>query len=191
MFLSRKITKDSIGSSTRPSLNRMLSRSAIVGAISTAGWMLGLVPSLDINLEATPLQRKAAINFETSAIAQSINNARVPSFVRSTLEIELAREATLQTIRSISPDGRIPIFECDLAAGTITNIESFSGQIRQSIQNFCNQSQSIVQQNQLSATDFRNIKNQYERNPQQYPQITSAFQRSCQERKYQQLQICR
>ena len=163
----------------------MLSRSAIVAAISSASWIFGLVPGLSFGLDVT------TINLGASAAAQAINNAQVPPFVQSTLEMELAREATLQNTRSLSPNGSIPIFECDLAAGTVANINRFSDLLRQPIQSFCNQSQAILRQNDLSPADFREIKNKYESNPQQYPQITRAFQRLCQDRKYQQLQICR
>lgn len=185
MFLLRQTSSSNQSKSQFRAELKMLSRSLAIATISSAGWIFGLVPGLSFGLE-TP-----TINMGSTATAQVINNAQVSPFVQSTLEIELAREATLQKTRSLSPNGSIPIFDCDLAAGTVTNIDSFSSQLRQPLQNFCNQSQAILRQNQLSPAQFREIKNKYESNPQQFPQITRLFQRLCQDRKYQRLQICR
>ncbi|MGK7904878.1 MAG: DUF4168 domain-containing protein [Hormoscilla sp.] len=166
----------------RPKQKQMLSKSLIVGALSTVGWLLGLVPGLDVS--ASP--RIATIKFETSAHAQEYNPQQVDAFAQSILQIELAREATQQQNPGTAQD-----FECDIASGQVTNINSFASEIRQPIQSLCNQSQSILQQNRLSAAQFLEIKNRYDRNPQQYPEITAAFGRLCQENKYKNLQVCR
>ncbi|MBO1345942.1 MAG: DUF4168 domain-containing protein [Hormoscilla sp. GUM202] len=161
----------------RPEPKQMLSKSLIIGALSTVGWLLGLVPALDVS---------NTLEFETSAYAQEFNQAQVNAFARSILEIELAREATQQ-----QNPGTAQNFECDIASGRVININSFASEIRQPIQSLCNQSQSILQQNRLSAAQFRQMKNRYDRNPQQYPQITAAFGTLCQQNKYKKLQVCR
>jgi len=179
----------------RPEPKQMLSKSLIVGALSTFGWLLGLVPALDVSPSAdcfvprnTPdcfVPRNAA-RFETSAYAQQYNPQQVNAFAQSILEIELAREATQR-----QNPGTAQNFECDIASGRVMDINSFASEIRQPIQNLCNQSQSILQQNRLSAAQFRQMKNRYDRNPQQYPQITAAFGRLCQQNQYKKLQVCR
>ncbi len=160
----------------------MLSKSLIVGALSTVGWLLGLVPGLDVS----PSPSFATIEFETSAYAQQYDRQQVNAFAQSILEIELAREATLRQNPGPAQD-----FECDIASGRVININNFSNEIRQPIQSLCNQSKSILQQNRLSAAQFREMKNRYDRNPQQYPQITAAFGRLCQQNQYKKLQVCR
>lgn len=167
---------------SRPDRNQLLSKSLMVGALSTVGWLLGLVPSLSALPEAP--QSWATIDFGTRAYAQAIDPREVNAFVRATLDIELAREATLRQNPGTAQ------FECDIASGRVININSFPSEIRQAIESLCNQSQSILQQNRLSAAQFREIKDRYERNPQQYPQITAAFGRLCQQNKYKKLGVC-
>lgn len=165
--------------SFRYDFNSLLSRSLLVTSLAVVSVLSGFIPSLS---------RSNALEFSQTAQAQSFSADKIQSFVRSTLEIELAREAALQ---SLGAEGRGIRFECDLGAGTVANLSNFSGETRQQVQGFCNQSQEILQQNGLSAADFRQIKTTYERNPAQYSQITTAFQRLCQEGKYRSLQICR
>ncbi|MBD2313352.1 DUF4168 domain-containing protein [Desertifilum sp. FACHB-1129] len=166
--------------SFRYDLTPLVSHSLLVAGIAALGVLSGLVPSWN--------GRSSALEFSQTAQAQSFSADKIQSFARSTLEIELAREAALQ---SLGAEGRGIRFECDLGAGTVANLSSFSGETRQQIQSFCNQSQAILQQNGLSAADFRQIKTTYERNPAQYTQITGAFQRLCQEGRFRNLQICR
>jgi len=166
----------------RPEPKQMLSKSLIVGALSTVGWLLGLVPALDVS----PSASFATLEFETSDYAQQHNPQQVNAFAQSILEIELAREATQRQNPCTAQN-----FECDIASGRVMDINSFASEIRQPIQNLCNQSQSILQQNRLSAAQFRQMKNRYDRNPQQYPQITAAFGRLCQQNQYKKLQVCR
>jgi len=166
----------------RPEPKQMLSKSLIVAALSTFGWLLGLVPALDVS----PSANFATLEFETSAYAQEYSQAQVNAFARTILEIELAREATQQ-----QNPGTAHNFECDIASGRVININSFASEIRQPIQSLCNQSQSILQQNRLSAAQFQQMKNRYDGNPQQYPEITAAFGRLCQDNKYKKLQVCR
>lgn len=170
----------------RPEPKQMLSKSLIVGALSTFGWLLGLVPALDVSPSADGFVPRHTLEFETSAYAQTYNPQQVNAFAQSILEIEEAREATQQ-----QNPGTVQDFECDIASGRVTNISSFASEMRQPIQSLCSQSQSILQRNRLSPAQFREMKNGYDRNPQQYPEITAAFGRLCQQNKYNKLQVCR
>ncbi|MDJ1182748.1 DUF4168 domain-containing protein [Roseofilum casamattae] len=139
------------------------------------------------------------VSFSTSAIGQSAAQAQLPlnssqhmaNFVQSVLEIELARETTLHNTQGANPNGSIPVFDCNLEVGNAINTTGLSHDVMSHLQNFCGQSQAILQKYNLSPNDFYQMRRAYGENPRQYPQITQSFQRLCENNRYSQLQICR
>lgn len=162
---------------TSTELNQMLSQSLLVTTLSTLGVLAGVIPSLS---------ERFTLDWQTTAQAQSVNGEQASNFVRSILEIERTREATLRNIGA-----SVAGVECDVSSGVVRNINSFPADARSPIQNFCKQSQGILQQNGLSASEFSQLRNAFSSNPRQYPQITSSFQQMCQDSRYSGLQICR
>lgn len=127
----------------------------------------------------------------SSVQAQFNSPLQISSFVQSMLEIELAREIALQNTQELLNAGDMPVFDCNLEAGTVSNTTGISKEIMNHLQSFCSQSQSVLEQQNLSPEEFRNMRMRYAQNPRQYPQITQSFQQLCQNNRYSQLQICR
>lgn len=127
----------------------------------------------------------------SSVQAQFNSPLQMANFVQSVLEIELARETALQNTQALLPMGNMPVFDCNLEAGTVSNTMGIPKDIMNHLQNFCGQSQLVLEQHNLSPEEFRNMRMRYGQNPRQYPQITQSFQQLCQNSRYSQLQICR
>lgn len=127
----------------------------------------------------------------STAQAQFNSPVQMSSFVQSVLEIELARETTLQITQGLVATGNVPVFDCNLEAGTVSSTVGISPNLMSHLQNFCGQSQTVLQQQNLSAEEFYQMRMMYGQNPQQYPQITQSFQQLCQNNRYSELQICR
>ncbi len=140
---------------------------------------------------ASLLSLWATLQTQPAAQAQFNSSQQVSHFVQSVLEIELARERALQNTQGITPIGTIPVFDCNLEAGTVTNAPGLPHEVLSHLHNFCRQSQIVLQQHNLSPAEFGQMRMIYKQNPQQYPQITQTFQQLCQSIPYSQLQICR
>ncbi|MDJ1180608.1 DUF4168 domain-containing protein [Roseofilum sp. BLCC_M91] len=142
-------------------------------------------------LIATLLSVCGGLAGANTAQAQFNSPVQMSNFVRSVLEIELARETALQNTRQLVSTGNRPVFDCNLEAGTVSNTAGISQDMIGYLQNFCRQSQTVLEEHDLSPEEFHQMTMMYGKNPMQYPQITQAFQQLCQNSRYSQLQICR
>ncbi|HBR00853.1 MULTISPECIES: DUF4168 domain-containing protein [unclassified Roseofilum] len=157
---------------------------------SSGGFCLDC-PWIGRTLIASVLSLCGSLAGASTAQAQFNSPVQMANFVQSVLEIELARETTLQNTQGLVPIGNKPIFDCNLEAGTVSNTTGISQDIISHLQSFCSQSQTVLQQHNLSPEEFHKMRVMYGQNPQQYPQITQSFQQLCQNNRYSELQICR
>jgi len=142
-------------------------------------------------LIATLLSVCGGLTGANTAQAQFNSPVQMSNFVQSVLEIELARETALQNTQALVSTGNRPVFDCNLEAGTVSNTAGIPQTMISYLQNFCSQSQTVLEEHDLSPEEFRQMTMMYGKNPRQYPQITQAFQQLCQNSRYSQLQICR
>lgn len=126
-------------------LKGVLSQSLIVGALSAAGLLSGLVPGLSGRLPV----------FVTgdTARAQTITDAELVSYARAVLAIEPKRQAAYQEIQNKSGSASVPPIVCSDS----TRINKLPGAVRNIAVNFCNQSKVIVENNGLNIARFNEI----------------------------------
>jgi Domain of unknown function (DUF4168) len=117
----------------RPSLQRMLDKSFLVGALATVGIASG------------------AFAFSSQVDAQSPTEIR--NYAKSVLAMEPERRQAFEEIKKLIGGKEIPQIVC-------SNSNSLSGlpnKARDIAVNYCNRSQKIVEQNGLSIDDFNRI----------------------------------
>ncbi|MCU0567803.1 MAG: DUF4168 domain-containing protein [Oculatellaceae cyanobacterium Prado106] len=129
-------------------LNRLLSRSLLVGVGAAASVLLGVVPSF----HSSSVISFDSISFSNAAYAQSISDQDVLNYARSVLAIEPLRQAAYDDIKSIS--GSVPRIECHRPS----SLNDLPGNIRQIAVNYCNQAIAIVERNDLTITQFNSIR---------------------------------
>lgn len=77
-----------------PYLNRMLSRSLVVGAIASVSWLSGLAPDLS--------GHSRALDFNSAAYAQEVSEPEVTNYARAVLGIEPVRQEAYDEIKKFS-----------------------------------------------------------------------------------------
>lgn len=140
-------------------LNRMLSRSLLVGALSSVSLFAGLVPNLSFSNNWV---------FGTAAYAQDINSTQVTNYAKAVLEAEPLRQTALNNIKQAIGSGDVPQIVCD-------NQESFNSlpeNARNVASNYCNEYGTIVRKYFGSFEQF----NQITRNVQNDPNLKKRIQ---------------
>jgi Domain of unknown function (DUF4168) len=132
--------------------NRMLSRSLLVGAISTFSLMAGIVPDLH-NL--------SNLNFITAAYAQDFSAAEVNNYARAVLEAEPVRQTALTELKQSMGSEDLPRIACD-RQDTISNLPDNARSIAQG---YCSQYESIVKKYFSSFEEFNQITKTVQNNP--------------------------
>ncbi|NJR63227.1 MAG: DUF4168 domain-containing protein [Cyanobacteria bacterium CRU_2_1] len=129
------------------SVKPFLARSLIIGAISTASILFGLVPNLQHPTSGFTL------DFNTAAYAQSISDEEVISYARSVLAIEPFRQAAYEQIKQITGSSNVPQIACHRPS----SLNELPSNIRQIAIDYCNQAISIVESNSLTISRFNEI----------------------------------
>jgi Domain of unknown function (DUF4168) len=129
-------------------VNSYLSRSAIVGVLSTVGLLAGVVPQLSGH---SPMPM-----FSAAAYAQDDDAVR---FARAVYEIEPRRVSVSNEVKKIT--GSVP----DIACNQPQRLNSFPPNVRSLIVDFCNFSRQTIEKNGLTVDRFNEIMMQRENNP--------------------------
>ncbi len=141
-------------------LNRMLSRSLLVGTISSVSLVAGLVP----DLSRSSITRV----FSAVAYAQEFSNTEVTKYAKAVLEAEPLRQTALDDIKQTIGSGELPQIACyrkDTLATLPENARNIAS-------NYCNQYESIVRKYFESFEEF----NQITRNVQNDPNLKKRIQ---------------
>jgi len=132
--------------------NRMLSRSLLVGAISTFSAIAGIVPEL---------HNFSSLNFSTAAYAQNFSAAEVNNYARAVLEAEPVRQTALTELKQSMGSEDLPRIACD-RQDTISNLPDNARNIAQG---YCSQYESIVKKYFSSFEEFNQITKTVQNNP--------------------------
>ena len=141
-------------------LNRMLSRSLLVGTISTLGLVAGLVPDLS--------RSSSTLVFSAVAYAQEFSDTEVTNYARAVLEAEPLRQTALNEIKQMIGSGEIPQIACYKK----DSLNHLPESVRSIASNYCNQYESIVKKYFDSFEQF----NQITRNVQSDPNLKKRIQ---------------
>lgn len=126
-------------------VKRFLTRSLVIGAVSTVGLLLGVVPTLNSS---------TGMGFGQAAYAQDssqFSDQELENYVRAAETIELRRRNVLEEIKGIT--GNVPSIRCD-RPNTLSELPSDA---RSMAVNYCNWAIGVVEQNDLGIEEFNAI----------------------------------
>ncbi len=131
--------------SSRFSLNRTLSRSALVGTIASIGLIFGIVPGLS--------EHSHSLVFGSAAHAEDVTDTEVTEYARSVLQIEPYRQDAYAKIKKIIGSGNVPKIACSQP----DSLSTLPDDAQAAAVAYCEQSNSIVQKNGLTISRFNAI----------------------------------
>lgn len=134
-------------------LNRMLSRSLLVGTISSVGLFTGLVPDLS--------RSSSNLVFSTTAYAQDVSDTEVSKYAKAVLEAEPVRESALSNIQQIIGSGQVP----EIACYKKDTLEKLPEQARDVASKYCSNYESIVKRYFTSFEEFNQITKNVQNDP--------------------------
>lgn len=134
-------------------LNRMLSRSLLVGAISSVGLFTDLVPDL--------FHTSSNLVFSTKAFAQDVSDTEVSKYAKAVLEAEPVRESALSNIQQIIGSGQVP----EIACYKKDTLENLPENARDVASKYCSNYESIVKRYFTSFEEFNQITKNVQNDP--------------------------
>ncbi len=154
---------------TLPKLNKLYIRiwgSSALALVSLAG---GIVPeiSLSSGVNRTSL---ATVSLSRDAYGQQFTPEETENYAKAGYQVELLRRKVYQEIKNLMNEPP-PNIVCDRQE-TINNLKP---QIREIANRYCNQSQQIVQQNNLTINRFNQLKADYDRQDRFYQQVQTIL----------------
>ncbi|WP_250121984.1 DUF4168 domain-containing protein [Chroococcidiopsis sp. CCMEE 29] len=144
-----------------PYLNRMLSRSLVVGAIATASWLSGLAPDLS--------GHSRVLDFNSAAYAQQVSEPEVTNYARAVLGIEPVRQEAYDEIKKILGSDNVPSINC------YESLDALPNNARKIADNYCKRSKAIVERNGLSRDRFNEITTNLQNDPNLKTRVQDAL----------------
>jgi len=135
----------------KPSLNRILSQSLIVAALSAAGLLSGWTPEFSG-------KSSSSLVFSGAAYAgEQFSAEEISSYARAVLQIEGLRVQSYQEIKQEvqknNSEGTVPPIVCN----ETSNINSLDTGIRAIAVNYCSLAKNYIEGNDLTVSRFNEI----------------------------------
>ena len=147
---------------TLPKLKKISIRLLSTTMLAGIGLMNGLVPELSID--------SSAITFSQQAYAQEFTPEEIGNYAKAGYEVELLRREVYQEIKTLMNEPP-PNIVCDRQE-TLDNLKP---DIKAIADRYCNQSQEIVRQNNLSINRFNELKSYYDRRDGFYQEVQNTL----------------
>lgn len=134
------------------SLNRIIYRSLLLGAITTTGWLTSFVP----------LASAETLSTEPSVIAQiqDIPNEEITNYARIVLAMEPRRVQAFREIKD-RVGGSVPRVVCN----ETRKINDLPGNIRGIAVNYCEQAKKLIESYNLTVARFNEITQRVQADP--------------------------
>lgn len=145
--------------SSLPKLNKICFRLISSSILAGIGLISGSIPQ--ISLSSLP-----SISFSINAEAQEFTAEETTNYAKAGYEVELLRREVYQEIKTLINEP-LPNIACDRQE----TFKNLNPNIRDIATRYCNQSQQIVQQNNLSINRFNELKSYYDRRDDFYQQV--------------------
>ena len=134
--------------------------------LAVMGLMGGLIPEISVRSLDNHTTPSLTISLAQNAHGQEFTSEETENYARAGYEVELLRREAYQQIKNLINEPP-PDIVCDQPA-TLNNLKA---EVRAIANNFCNQSQQIVQQNNLSISRYNELKIHYDRQNGFYQQV--------------------
>ena len=145
-----------------PKINRICSRIISSTMVAGIGLGFGLVPKVSFN---TP-----TISFSLSATAQEFTPEEIANYAKAGYEVELLRREIYKEIKT-SINEPPPNIVCDRPE----TFQELQPEIREVAGRYCQRSQQIVRENNLSIDRFNELKSYYDRRDDFYQQVQNTL----------------
>ena len=150
-------------------LNKLYVRILSSSTLAVISLMVGLIPEIssspDTNKTFLP-----TVSLSSNAYGQQFTPEETENYAKAGYEVELLRRKVYQEIKNLINEPP-PNIVCDRQE-TLNNLEP---QVREIANRYCNQSQQIVQQNNLTIDRFNELKANYDRQDSFYRQVQSIL----------------
>lgn len=134
---------------SRPYFNQFLCQSLLVGALAAIGLLSGLTPGLS--------KDSHSLVFSSSAYAQDVSDEELRRYVSASLKIERMRLVVYDQIKRIN-GGKVPEISSCSSQGLPDNIAPIW-------QNFCTQSEQVIQGEGFSNSRYNTITKMRQEDP--------------------------
>ncbi len=122
----------------------------------------GLIPTVSLD--------SSSVSFSIDAAAQEFTPEETANYAKAGYEVELLRREVYKEIKTLINEPP-PNIVCDRQE----TLQSLNPNIREIANNYCSQSQRIVQQNNLSINRFNELKSYYDRRDDFYRQVQNTL----------------
>jgi len=149
-----------------PKLNKLYVRILSSSVLALIGITGGLIPEISRVSHDVQDISGLTISFSRDAYGQQFTPEETENYARAGYEVELLRRDVYQEIKNLINESP-PEIVCDQQS----TIDSLQPQVKEIANRYCNQSQQIVQQNNLSINRFNELKTYYDRQDLFYKQV--------------------
>ena len=126
------------------------------------GLGLGLIPKMSLN--------SPTISFSIAATAQEFTPEEIANYARAGYQVELLRREVYQEIKT-SINEPPPTIVCDRPE----TFQELQPEVSEVAVRYCDRSQQIVRENNLSVDRFNELKSYYERRDDFYQQVQNTL----------------
>ena len=130
--------------------------------VAGIGLGFGLIPNVSLDL--------STISFSITATAQEFTSEEIANYAKAGYEVELLRREIYQEIKT-SINEPPPNIVCDRPE----TFQELQPEIREVAGRYCERSQQIVRENNLSVDRFNELKSYYERRDDFYQQVQNTL----------------
>ncbi|HEY9770436.1 MAG TPA: DUF4168 domain-containing protein [Coleofasciculaceae cyanobacterium] len=150
-------------------LNKLYVRILSSSALALISLMVGLIPEISSSSGANKTFLPT-VSLSSNAYGQQFTPEETENYARAGYQVELLRRKVYQEIKNLINEPP-PNIVCDRQE-TLNNLKP---QVREIANRYCNQSQQIVQQNNLTINRFNELKADYDRQASFYQQVQNIL----------------
>ncbi len=155
---------------TCPKLNKLYVRILSSSVVALIGLTAGLIPEISLGFNDTQETHWMTVSLSRDAYGQQFTPEETENYAKAGYEVELLRREIYKEIKNLINESP-PNIVCDQQS-TIDNLKP---EIQEIANRYCNQSQQIVQQNNLTITRFNELKTHYESRDTFYQQVQEVL----------------
>lgn len=150
-------------------INKLYVRLLNSGVLALVGITMGLIPEVAVRSPSNP-SNPITISFDRHAQAQEFTPEEIENYAKAGYQVELLRREVYQEIKN-SINQPPPDIACDRQE-TLNDLEP---EVKAIADRYCLRSREIVEQHNLTADRFNELKTYYDRQDSFYQQVQSIL----------------
>lgn len=150
-------------------INKLYVRLLSSGVLAFVGITMGLIPEVTLRSPANS-SNLITISLESNAHAQEFTPEETENYAKAGYQVELLRREVYQEIKN-SINQPPPDIACDRQE----TLDSLEAEVKAIADRYCQRSREIVEEHDLTADRFNELKTYYERQDSFYQQVQSIL----------------